>query len=68
MEWSLELIESLHARWVMLLQSLNDEQWQRGFKHPENGPKTVELATLVYAWHSRHHVAHITHLRAKEGW
>ena len=68
MEWSLEIIESLHARWVMLLQSLDDQQWQRGFRHPENGPTTVEVSTLAYAWHSRHHVAHVTHLRAKEGW
>jgi hypothetical protein len=67
-EWSLELVESLHARWVMLLQSLSDEQWQRGFNHPENGPITVELTTLTYAWHSRHHVAHIAHLRGREGW
>jgi len=67
-EWSLELIESLHARWVMLLQSLGDPQWQRGFKHPKIGPMTVEVATMLYAWHSRHHVAHITHLRAREGW
>jgi hypothetical protein len=67
-EWSLELVESLHARWVMLLQSLDQQQWQRGFNHPENGPATIELITLIYAWHSRHHVAHITHLRAKENW
>ena len=67
-EWSLELLESLHARWVMLLQSLTNEQWQRGYRHPENGPQTLEYATLVYAWHSRHHVAHINHLRAREGW
>ena len=67
-EWSLELIESLHARWVMLLQSLSEEQWIRGFRHPDHGPMSVEMATLVYAWHSRHHVAHITHLRSKEGW
>ena len=43
-EWSLELVESLHARWVMLLQSLDEEQWHRGFRHPENGPMTVEVA------------------------
>jgi uncharacterized damage-inducible protein DinB len=67
-EWSLELVESLHARWVMLLQSLKDPQWIRGYKHPESGPVSVETATLMYAWHSRHHVAHITHLRASEGW
>ncbi|MDW5267028.1 MULTISPECIES: YfiT family bacillithiol transferase [Acidobacteriaceae] len=67
-EWSLELVESLHARWVMLLQSLSEEQWQRGFLHPENGPVTLDVMTLTYAWHSMHHVAHITHLRAKEEW
>jgi len=67
-EWSLELIESLHARWVMLLQSLREDQWMRGFRHPESGPTTVELAALIYAWHSRHHVAHITHLRSAKDW
>jgi uncharacterized damage-inducible protein DinB len=67
-EWSLELIESLHARWVMLLQSLDETQWQRGFRHPESGSQSVELATMLYAWHSRHHTAHIIHLRVKERW
>jgi uncharacterized damage-inducible protein DinB len=67
-EWSLELIESLHARWVMLLQSLTKAQWQRGFVHPENGRTTVEGSALLYAWHSRHHLAHITHLRSLEKW
>ncbi len=52
----------------MLLQSLNGEQWQRGFRHPERGPMNLEHATLLYAWHSRHHTAHITHLRAAKGW
>ena len=67
-EWSLELIESLHARWVMLLQSLTDAQWVRSFVHPDRGPQTIELATLLYAWHSRHHVAHIQRLRSREQW
>ena len=67
-EWSLELIESLHARWVMLLQSLQPGQWERGFVHPEWGRQSVERATLQYAWHSRHHVAHIQHLRQREEW
>lgn len=66
--WSVVLIENLHARWVVLLESLVDEQWVRGMKHPVNGPMTVEMATLLYAWHSRHHVAHITRLREQEGW
>jgi len=67
-EWSLELVECLHARWVMLLQSLTEAEWQRSFVHPERGPQTIELATLLYAWHSRHHVAHIGRLRSREDW
>ena len=67
-EWSLNLVEALHARWVMLLQSLDEAGWQRGFRHPDNGPMSLELATLLYAWHSRHHTAHITHLRQREDW
>ena len=67
-EWSLDLIEGLHARWVMLLQSLTDEQWQCGFNHPERGSQTIEFVTLFYAWHSRHHTAHIIHLRRREDW
>jgi uncharacterized damage-inducible protein DinB len=68
LDWSLELLEGLHARWVMLLQSLTEEQWARGWRHTERGPERLDRATLLYAWHSRHHVAHITHLRAERGW
>ncbi len=67
-EWSLELVESLHARWVMMLFSLKDEDWSRGYVHEKNGRTPLDVVTLLYAWHSRHHIAHITHLRAKEGW
>ena len=66
--WSIELIETLHARWVLMLQALSPEQWKRTFVHPESGSQTVELATLSYAWHGRHHLAHITHLRAEKNW
>ncbi len=57
-EWSLGLLENLHKRWVMMLRGLDEAQWQRTFVHPERGPMTVELATLMYAWHGKHHVAH----------
>jgi hypothetical protein len=67
-DWSLGLIDGLHARWVMLLQSLTEEQWKRGFKHPERGENTVEITTLLYAWHGRHHVAHIARLIESRGW
>jgi hypothetical protein len=67
-EWSVGLLEDLHARWVMLLESLTEEQWARGVRHPVNGPMTVEAATQLYAWHLRHHIAHITRLRERKGW
>ncbi len=62
-EWSLELIEATHARWVMLLQSLTEDQWHRGFIHPQRGRLTLEQNLLIYQWHARHHLAHITHMR-----
>lgn len=67
-EWSLEIVEAIHARWGMLLHSLRESDFERGFVHPERGRMTLAQTTLLYAWHSRHHVAHITHLRAARGW
>lgn len=65
---SVGLLEGLHARWARLLRALDDEQWSRGLKHPVNGPMSVELATQIYAWHCRHHVAHIARLREGKRW
>lgn len=67
-ELSLALLESLHERWVVLLKSLTSADWARAFKHPEMG--TVPLAKNVglYAWHGKHHVAHIASLRERMGW
>ena len=67
-EWSLTIIEGLHARWVLLLQSLTEAQWQRSFLHSERGPQKIDFTTLNYAWHSRHHLAHIMNLLAQKGW
>jgi len=67
-EWSLEAIEGIHARWVMVLQSMDESQFQRGYNHAERGPTKLDLATIHYAWHARHHVAHITTLRCQKGW
>ena len=67
-EWSLEIIESLHARWAMLLLSLTPGDWLRGYKHPEMGPMTLERVLALYAWHGRHHTAHITHLSQRLDW
>src|SRR4051812_48183899 len=61
-EVSLALLESLHERWVLLLRSLTPADWQRTFRHPELGVVTLERTAGLYAWHGRHHVAHINKL------
>ena len=68
LEVSLTLLDSLHDRWVRLLRSLTAEEWKRTFRHPDLGPMTLEKALALYAWHGRHHVSHITELRARQGW
>jgi len=67
-EVSLTLLDSLHDRWVRLLRSLEAGEWKRTFRHPELGVMTLEKTLALYAWHGRHHVAHITGLREREGW
>ena len=67
-EPSLAMLESLHARWVMLLRSLSPKDWTRRFRHPELGLMTLEQNLALYDWHGRHHVAHITSLRERQGW
>ncbi|HUJ51684.1 MAG TPA: bacillithiol transferase BstA [Bryobacteraceae bacterium] len=67
-EVSLRLLECLHSRWVGLLRSLSDDQWIRTFRHPDLGLVSLEQNAALYAWHGRHHVAHIANLRERMGW
>ena len=67
-EISLNLLEALHQRWSILLNSLTDEQFSRTFQHPEWGSITLSTTLALYAWHSKHHLAHITELKKKMGW
>ena len=63
------LIDALHRRWVSILDALKPEDWKRAFVHPEHGrAMTIEEATALYSWHSRHRVAHIVGLRTREKW
>ncbi len=64
----LAVLEGTHARWAALLGSLGEEQWKRGFRHEERGPMSVEQSAILYSWHCRHHLAHITELRARSNW
>ena len=68
LEVSLTLLDSLHNRWVYLLRSLEPQDWKRTFNHPELGLMPLDKNLALYAWHGRHHVAHITELRKKMGW
>ncbi|MDP9161896.1 MAG: putative metal-dependent hydrolase [Acidobacteriota bacterium] len=68
LETSLVLLDSLHDRWVRLLRSLSPADWSRSFRHPELGIVPLEKSLALYAWHGRHHVAHITELKEKMGW
>lgn len=67
-ETSLELLESLHSRWVALLESMSDADFERTFFHPERGQVRLDATLALYAWHCRHHEAHITGLRRRMGW
>ena len=67
-EPSLVLTDALHRRWVMLLRSLSDDDFKRSFRHPDGGEFSLDWTVGYFAWHSRHHVAHILNLRKREGW
>lgn len=67
-EVSLNLLDSLHLRWVSLLRSLQPGDLNRALRHPESGIMTLEKLLALYAWHGRHHTAHITSLRERQGW
>jgi hypothetical protein len=66
---SLTLLHALHARWYATIKDLKDEDWNRTVLHPAHN-KTFTLWHLLgmYAWHGKHHVAHVTTLRDNKGW
>ncbi|HXC33787.1 MAG TPA: putative metal-dependent hydrolase [Verrucomicrobiae bacterium] len=67
-EVSLSLLEFLHLRWDFLLRALQPGDFARRLIHPASGAMTVDNVVHHYAWHGRHHVAHVTSLRLREGW
>jgi uncharacterized damage-inducible protein DinB len=67
-EWSMAILEGVHARWAMILTAMEEPQWQRGITHSERGPMTIEQLTQLYGWHCLHHTAHISTLRKQMGW
>jgi hypothetical protein len=67
-EVSLALLDSLHNRWVTLLRSFAPDDWKRNFRHPELGVVSLEKNVALYAWHGKHHLAHVTELRKRMNW
>ena len=67
-EVSLRLLEALHERWARMLRSVKPEDFARTFRHPEHGVRTLDWMLFLYAWHGRHHTAHITELKKQKGW
>ncbi len=68
-EMSLRLLDALHERWTLMLRSLDGSELERTIFHPErNATMTLDEVLALYAWHGRHHVAHVTALAEREGW
>ena len=65
---SLDLLDGLHRRWVALLRSLTRQDLERTFIHPESGLVNLPETIGSYAWHGRHHLAHIREAIRREGW
>jgi len=65
---SLDLLESLHERWTYLLKSLDQKQLERTYRHPKSGEIVLKSAIGLYAWHGKHHLAHITTLIKQKNW
>ncbi len=66
---SITLLYSLHARWCQVMEDMVESEWQRTVYHPQREMQMTMWDLLKsYAWHSRHHVAHILQLREREGW
>lgn len=68
LEPSLRILEGVHERLVALLRAQPPEAFARSFRHPENGEQRLDVVTALYAWHSRHHLAHVTRVRESRGW
>jgi hypothetical protein len=67
-EVSLRLLACLHERWVVLLSGFSDADFARTLQHPEDGTVRLDTYLSAYAWHGKHHAAHITGLRERMGW
>jgi uncharacterized damage-inducible protein DinB len=67
-EVSLALLQAIHDRWALLLRAMVPADFARTFRRPDGQVVTLDRALQTYAWHGKHHAAHITDLRGRMGW
>ncbi len=67
-EVSLDLLDALHTRWLILLRAMSPEDFERTWTGPDLGERSVDALLQLYAWHGKHHTAHVASLREREGW
>ena len=65
---SVALLKALHAKWVLLMKGLTEQDWNKHFVHPDGRNLKLNHTLGLYAWHGDHHLAHITRLRERNGW
>ncbi len=65
---SLALLDAVHDRWLRVLRAMTPSDFARTLNHPENGVMNLDQMLALYEWHGRHHVAHVTNLRSRNGW
>ncbi len=65
---SVDLFAALHKRWIILLNNLSSNDLKKTFFHPERGLVRLDKTIALYAWHGKHHIAHINSLRKRMGW
>jgi uncharacterized damage-inducible protein DinB len=65
---SLDLLTALHQRWTLVLESMSETDFARTINHPEAGSLRLDQLLAMYAWHGRHHTAHVTSLKERQKW
>ncbi|MEK6687922.1 MAG: YfiT family bacillithiol transferase [Gemmatimonadota bacterium] len=65
---SLDLLTALHQRWTLVLEGMSEKDFARTLNHPEAGTLRLDQLLAMYAWHGRHHTAHVTTLKERQKW
>ena len=67
-EMSLDFLDLVHQRLVLVLREITSTEWARRLRHPERGVVDLDWMLAQYEWHGRHHVGHVSSLRRRMGW